>query len=121
MGNAMMAMLLGLLLSLGSPLAFSQEMKALSETDMALGYYQPLAEQGEPYAQLTIGEIYMEGAGVQQDLVHAYAWFAASHAQGVQEAEVIMEHVLGKLSSAERQQALLLADEFIAAYTLQAR
>ena len=51
--------------------AGAQEPQSISDAEMALGYYQPLAEQGEPYAQLTIGEIYMEGAGVEQDLIQA--------------------------------------------------
>lgn len=107
-------LLVALLWSLG---ASSEE--SISDADMALGYYQPLAEQGEPYAQLTIGEIYMEGAGVEQDLLHAYAWFAVAAHQGVEEAQAIMEHVLGKLNPDEQRQAKVLAGQFIKHFSLQ--
>lgn len=91
----------------------------ISEAEMALGYYQPLAEQGEPYAQLTIGEIYMEGAGVEQDLVQAYAWFAVSSHQGVDAATELMKHVLGKLSADQQQMAKVLAGQFIQYFSPQ--
>ena len=90
---------------------------AISETEMALGYYLPLAEQGEPYAQLTIGEIYMEGAGVEPDLISAYAWFYVALFQGVSEAQPIMEHVYEKLQPEQQQQAQALAEQFIKAHT----
>jgi len=91
---------------------------AISDTEMALGYYLPLAEQGEPYAQLTIGEIYMEGAGVTADLVSAYAWFYVSLFQGVQEAQPIMEHLMEKLSAEEQVKARALAEEYVKTYAL---
>lgn len=96
--------------------AGAQEAESISDTDMALGYYQPLAEQGEPYAQLTIGEIYMEGSGVSQNLIQAYAWFAVASYQGVEEAQAIMEHVLGKLSADEQAQAKVIAQQYITHY-----
>ncbi|WP_207061375.1 sel1 repeat family protein [Motiliproteus sp. SC1-56] len=117
MRNAITSLWLGLVLALGSPLGFGQTPDSLSETDMALGYYKPLAEQGGAYAQLTIGEIYMEGAGVKQDLVEAYAWFAVASAQGVDEATAIMEHVYTKLDEAEREQARALAEQYIEHYS----
>jgi len=90
--------------------------ETLSETEMALGYYLPLAEQGEPYAQLTIGEIYMEGAGVAPDLISAYAWFYVALFQGVQEAQPIMEHVMEKMNPADQQQARALAEQYVKSY-----
>lgn len=95
------------------PTAAAQESESISETKMALGYYLPLAEQGEPYAQLTIGEIYMEGAGVEPDLVQAYAWFAVALHQGIEEAETIMNHVFDKLGEADKTQARSVAEQYI--------
>ncbi|HEY5717543.1 MAG TPA: hypothetical protein VIS52_03555 [Motiliproteus sp.] len=103
---------------LGVTVAPAVSAETLSDTDMALGYYLPLAEQGEPYAQLTIGEIYMEGAGVQADLITAYAWFYVALFQGVEEAQPIMEHVMEKLSASEQERARALAQEFVQAYSV---
>ena len=103
---------LWLLMSL-STIVIAQEPTTISETEMALGYYQPLAEQGEPYAQLTIGEIYMEGTGVDQNLVQAYAWFAVAVHQGVDEAEEIMNQIFSKLSKADQLEARAYAAQYI--------
>ena len=103
---------LWLLMSLATAVV-AQEPATISETDMALGYYQPLAEQGEPYAQLTIGEIYMEGTGVEQNLVQAYAWFAVALHQGVEEAEEIMKQVFNRLSETDQLEARAYAAQYI--------
>ena len=108
----------GLVLVLWAGLVVQAE-ETLSDADMALGYYQPLAEQGEPYAQLTIGEMYMEGAGVEQDLIQAYAWFAVALHQGVDEAEAIINHLLGKLSEDDQHQAKAIAEHYIQHYSYQ--
>ncbi len=97
--------------------AGAQDQQSISDAEMALGYYQPLAEQGEPYAQLTIGEIYMEGAGVEQDLIQAYAWFAVALHQGVDEAEAIIDHLLSKLSADDQAQAKAMAAQYIERYS----
>lgn len=97
--------------------AGAQEQQSISDADMALGYYQPLAEQGEPYAQLTIGEIYMEGAGVEQDLIQAYAWFSVALYQGVDEAEAIIDHLLSKLSAEDQAQAKAMSVLYIQSYS----
>ncbi|WP_210398093.1 sel1 repeat family protein [Motiliproteus sediminis] len=110
------AVCIGFWLALSAAAALAEE--TLSDTDMALGYYLPLAEQGEPYAQLTIGEIYMEGAGVDADLVSAYAWFYVSLFQGVQEAQPIMEHVFEQMDAATQERAKALAEEYVKAYAV---
>ncbi|MEH6471188.1 MAG: hypothetical protein V7752_08055 [Halopseudomonas sp.] len=97
----------------------AQDEQSISDAEMALGYYQPLAEQGEPYAQLTIGEIYMEGAGVEQDFIQAYAWFAVARHQGVDEAEAIMNHVFGKLNETDQVQAKAIAEQYIQHFSAQ--
>ncbi|MEH6825364.1 MAG: hypothetical protein V7629_15775 [Motiliproteus sp.] len=91
----------------------AQEAQTISDTEMALGYYKPLAEQGGAYAQLTIGEIYMEGSGVDKNLVQAYAWFAVAVHQGVDEVEELMKHVFKQLSEAEQVQARKTAELYI--------
>jgi TPR repeat protein len=95
----------------------AQEPQEISDAEMAMGYYLPLAEHGEPYAQLTIGEIYMEGSGIEQNMVQAYAWFAVALHQGVEEAEAIMNHVLEELSEADQLEAKAIAAVYIQHYS----
>ncbi|MEH6616331.1 MAG: hypothetical protein V7699_00675 [Porticoccus sp.] len=79
-------------------------------------YYQSLAEQGSPYAQLVMGEIYVLGDGVPKDYIQAYAWFHVALAQGVEEAQDQMDSILNKLKPNELLQARVLAKEFEKVY-----
>ena len=49
----------------------------------------------------------------EQDLVHAYAWFAVASHQGLEEASPILKHLLAKLSEDEQKEARALAAQFI--------
>ncbi len=95
----------------------AQEEDTISDAEMALGYYLPLAEHGEPYAQLTIAEIYFEGRGIDQDLVKSYAWLYVAFGQGVSEAGPIMDHVYGKMTEKQREDGLALGEEFLQRYS----
>ena len=53
--------------------------------DTALKEFRPLAEQGYPLAQATLGLMYAEGQGVPQDYVLAHMWMNLAVAKGVQE------------------------------------
>ena len=54
--------------------------------DTALKELRPLAEQGYPLAQATLGLMYAEGQGVPKDYVLAHMWMNLAAAKGVQEA-----------------------------------
>lgn len=99
------------MLALAGPAA-AQSTEQLSEQDMALGFYKPIAEQGEPYAQLTLGEIYRDGAGVPRDVIQAYAWFYVAAQQGVDEAEEQASQLWAEMLPNERYQAEALGREF---------
>lgn len=45
------------------------------EYELAMGTLRPLAEQGDPTAQLYVGLMYSLGRGVPVDRIEAYAWF----------------------------------------------
>ena len=92
--------------------AMAQEQPQISDRDMALGFYQPIAEQGEPYAQLTMGEMYRDGAGVPKDLIQAYAWFYVAAQQGLDEAEENAAQLWAEMLPNERFQAEALGREF---------
>ncbi len=50
--------------------------------DTALKEFWPLAEQGYPLAQATLGLMYAEGEGVSQDYQEAVRWYRLAAEQG---------------------------------------
>jgi hypothetical protein len=71
------------------------------------------AEQGERGAQVLLGRLYLEGEGVEQDLVRSVAWLrVASMGEAAEEmeAELLARAVRG-LSEVDRQRAEALARE----------
>ncbi|WP_426417167.1 hypothetical protein [Aestuariirhabdus sp. LZHN29] len=90
----------------------------VAEENLALGYYLPMAEQGSPYAQLTMGELYMQGEEIARDHVEAYAWLKTALAQGVDEAEPLLEELDKQLVGEALQAAQLRASQYIEAYSL---
>ncbi|RRJ85278.1 sel1 repeat family protein [Aestuariirhabdus litorea] len=91
---------------------------AIAEENLALGYYLPMAEQGSPYAQLTIGELYMLGEEIPKDDIEAYAWLKTALAQGVEEAEPLLKELDKQLAGEALQEAQLRASQYIEAYSL---
>ncbi len=56
--------------------------------EAALKEFRPLAEQGYPLAQATLGLMYAEGEGVAQDYQEAAKWFSRAAEQGIVRAQV---------------------------------
>ncbi len=48
----------------------------------AIEEWRPLAENGNPGAQYNLGFNYVQGKGVEMDLVQAYFWFELAARQG---------------------------------------
>ena len=111
MPRTLIAASLALSVVFAAPL-LAQDQPEISAQDMALGFYLPIAEQGEPYAQLTLGEIYRDGAGVPRDTIQAYAWFYVAAQQGVDEAEEAAAQLWAEMLPNERYQAEALGKEF---------
>lgn len=88
------------------------EQVGTSSVDITKNYYQALAEQGSGYAQLAIGEMYLNGDGVAKDHITAYAWFAVAAAQGVEEAKHEKDYVYQELKQSQRSRAMVLANRF---------
>jgi len=53
----------------------------------AIVEFRPLAEQGNAFAQYSLGRIYDEGEGVPQDYGQAIAWYRKAAEQGLVEAQ----------------------------------
>ncbi len=105
-----------LLVFLLSPTLAGSGEDALTDLDVAIGYYKPLAQEGSPYAQLALGEVYSEGAAIPQNLIEAYAWFSVAAAQGVIEAEAERDRVFDRMPDRDRRDARALAKAYLEAF-----
>ncbi len=72
-------------------------------------WYQEAANQGDPFAEASVGIFYGTGKGVRQDYVLAYAWLdrAVSHLTGPERDTVLeMRDSIGhRMTPAQLQQA----------------
>jgi len=84
------AMLLCAGISAAADLASAQ--RAYQQKDYATAFKElkPLAEQGNPDAQLILGKMYMQGQGVLQDAAQAIQWLKASAEQGNADAQFFL-------------------------------
>src|SRR5271167_901916 len=81
-----------LLSSIGSGTAFAgfdEGRNALEKGDYAtaLTELRPLADQGQPAAQVLLGEMYLAGRGVSQDDTLAAEWFRKAAVQDDADAQ----------------------------------
>jgi uncharacterized protein len=56
----------------------------------AIGYWRPLADRGDEYAQDSLGDLYAAGLGVPQDLAQAAAWYRKAAEQGYAPAQAYL-------------------------------
>ena len=83
------ALRLGLIFSVvfSAQTAFSQDFEAgwaaydAGDYETALKEWLPLAEQGDAYAQGSLGMMYANGEGVPQDYTEAKKWFGLAAEQ----------------------------------------
>ena len=59
----------------------------------ALKQVRPLAEEGNAYAQFTIGKMYANGEGISRDFKKAAQWFHKASEQGI----ALAQYQLGRL------------------------
>jgi TPR repeat protein len=87
MRNLIKAGLVALVLCLAAPVAagpFEDGVAAAERGDFAtaLQLWQPLANQGDPRARQSLGNMYANGQGVPQDDAEAVKWFRKAADQG---------------------------------------
>ena len=58
----------------------------------ALEYLTASAKEGSPFAQYTLGKLYLMGKDVERDREEAYRWFQASAQQGNPYAQFFLDH-----------------------------
>jgi uncharacterized protein len=86
---------LALCLAIGacsSPPSFDKGQAAYQAKDYqgALKQWAPLAEKGDPRAEVAVGDLYSAGKGVAPDPAKAAHWYALAAAQGNAEAETAL-------------------------------
>ena len=62
-----------------------------SRDDMECPYLTAAARQGNPFAQYTLGKLYLLGRDVEQDREQARDWFTRSAAQGNEYAQFFLD------------------------------
>lgn len=79
--------------------------------ESAVRIIRPLAENGDPNAQYTLGVFYQNGLGVSQDRVIAYVWLSLAASQGRENAAAIRDLTARLMSASEINEARRLVEE----------
>ncbi len=82
------------------------------EIDDAAVLLRAAAEQGNAEAQYNLGLLYLEGQGVKQDNVEAYAWIRTAAAQGKRGTLEIRQTLLREMTPSQEDRAIGLAREY---------
>ena len=79
----------------------------------ALKWFTLSAEQGDAYAQYSLGYLYENGRGVIQDNVRAHMWYNIAASQGYKYATTNRDLIAGKMTPADISTAQKLARECV--------
>ena len=82
------------------------------EFDDTAASLRAAAEQGNAEAQYNLGVMYLEGLGVTQDSVEAYAWIRTAAAQGKRGTLEIRQALLREMTPSQADRAIELAREY---------
>ena len=82
------------------------------EYSEALDWFTAAAEQGNPAAQVNLGEMYQTAKGVPLNYVEAYAWFSLAAAQGYHLAADAKKNIVTIMTGKQLAAAELQASEW---------
>lgn len=82
---------------------------------LAITYWKPLAERGNPAAQYNVGRMYYYGQGVEKSVADAYKWFTLAARQGFGKAGIAVATVSRTMTAAQRLEAEFNANLLAAA------
>lgn len=77
--------------------------------ERALSLWLPLAQKRNSEAQFFVGGLYMDGSGVEEDVVQAHAWWQLAAEQGHAKAQEFLDLIEAIMTEEQRQQATQLA------------
>ena len=69
-----------------------EQWDAVKDTAKAVEYLSDAAQEGNQYAQYTLGKLYLIGEDVARDREQAYRWFWESAFQGNEYAQFFLDH-----------------------------
>ena len=101
--------------------SFEDAVSALQVGDSALAarLFRPLAEQGEPQAQIKLGSLYEKGQGVQQSDQEAVKWYRKAAGQSNAEAQALLGAMYFKAVPQDNVRAYLWFDLSVQEYLRQ--
>ena len=73
--------------------------------------FRPWVEQGDAFAQFSLGIMYAQGRSVPMDWVQAHAWFNLAAAQGDENAIVLRDYLQADMTSEQVLEARRMARE----------
>lgn len=77
---------------------------------LALRYWGPLAQRGDPAAQYNVGRLYARGEGVGRDFAEAYKWFTLAAVGGRREGEQARHAIARSMTPAQMAEGLRRAE-----------
>lgn len=80
--------------------------------DRAYKAFSLLAEQGDPDSQFMLGDLYAQGEGTEKNPVQAYRWYELAARQGTSGAAEARDQIAGSMTTAQIEEARLLADHW---------
>jgi uncharacterized protein len=80
----------------------------------AVRWYRKAAEQGNAFAQQSLGKLYEAGEGVEQDSAEAYKWYNIASAHGDQVAVIYRDSIVEKMTPQQIADGQRRASEFVA-------
>ncbi len=119
--NLLLGMLITLAISLssqaaGEPVISPEQQQAdvvyaSGDYPAAMKQYLALAKEGDNFAQYRVSYMYLEGQGLEPDLVEAYAWAAVAARKGQMEL-VKYRNVVGSLVPEDQRRKAVKTAEF---------
>lgn len=82
----------------------------------AIEQYRRAADKNDPFGQLSLGLLYANGLGVQQDRVIAFKWLTLASRQGNAEAKEFRETLAEKMTLNQIAEARRLTLEWLATH-----
>ena len=91
-----------------------QYQRAIQDYNEAIKWLNLAAEQGDSIAQWTLGEMYENGEGFPQDLIHAHMWFNIAASAGYDFGRENRDRVSKKMNAEQIAKAQKLARDCVA-------
>jgi hypothetical protein len=91
---------------------YADDVYARGDYPAAMKLYLPLAKDGDNFAQYRVSFMYLEGQGVEADLVEAYAWASLAAQQGQSALLTYRDTVASLVPEDQRSKAVRTADYY---------